>query len=121
MKDPNHSHTLAARLFAAALLLLPGLSAAPAQTAVEAWVRRYSQSVDTYNAAQKVVTDSAGNVIVAGRTTPNGIAVNDFLIIKYSGAGVLLWSNRYNGPANSDDVVSAMAVDGGGNLIVTLT
>jgi len=47
-----------------------------------------------------VVTDNAGNVIVAGHTD-DGITGGDMLVIKYSGAGVLLWTNRYNGPANS--------------------
>jgi hypothetical protein len=30
-----------------------------------------------------------------------------------------LWTNRYNGPANGDDYPIAVAVDGGGNVVVT--
>jgi hypothetical protein len=37
----------------------------------------------------------------------------------YSGAGVPLWTNRYNGPGNGDDQAIAAAVDGSGNVIVT--
>src|SRR6185503_5865056 len=36
-----------------------------------------------------------------------------------SNAGVPLWTNLYNGPANSDDFVTAIAVDSGGNVFVT--
>ena len=99
-------------------LWLTALSAAPAQAAVEAWVRRYSHTADSTDYAQKVVTDNAGNVIVAGYTD-DGSTGDDFLIIKYSGAGVPLWTNRYNGPGNSGDQAYAVAVDGSGNAFVT--
>jgi hypothetical protein len=39
--------------------------------------------------------------------------------IKYSSAGVPLWTNRYNGPGNSTDAAAAVAVDHRGNVIVT--
>ena len=43
----------------------------------------------------------------------------DYATIKYSSAGVPLWTNRYNGPGNGDDYASAVAVDGSNNVIVT--
>jgi hypothetical protein len=66
----------------------------------------------------KVATDNAGNVIVAGLTTDVMGGV-DLLVIKYSGAGVPLWTNRYNGPGNGDDGAQSLAVDGDGNVLVT--
>jgi len=87
-----------------------------ADTAVQAWVQRYSHVADSEDGAQKVVTDHAGNVIVAGKTDER-ITGPDMLVIKYSGAGVALWTNRYNGPGNSH--VNALAVDGSGNVFVT--
>src|SRR5258706_357456 len=92
---------------------------AQGETAAEAWVRRYSfEGVSSDDRASKVVTDSSGNVIVAGYTD-NKTTGPDMLIIKYSGAGVPLWTNRYNGPGNGDDRASAMAVDSAGNVFVT--
>jgi len=42
----------------------------------------------------------------------------DFATIKYSPAGVPLWTRRYNGPANYFDVSLAIAVDSSGNVFV---
>ncbi len=93
----------------------------PAQAAVtEAWVQRYGSEAGSEDRAYKVVTDAAGNVIVAGATTHNQAGSgSDMLIIKYSGSGVPLWTNRYNGPANGYHQAYAVAVDASGNVFVT--
>jgi len=85
---------------------------------MEAWAQRYSNGVDSTNQASKVITDSSGNVIIAGSTDERRAGL-DMLVIKYSSTGVPLWTNRYNGPGNRDDVAQALAVDGGGNVFVT--
>src|SRR5438128_7507407 len=102
----------------AAALWLMALSAAAAPSGVELWVQRYSHPADSSDVAQKVVTDNAGNVIVAG-SSDDQITGRDFLIIKYSGAGLPLWTNRYNGPGNCDDQATAVAVDRSGKVLVT--
>jgi hypothetical protein len=101
-----------------AALWLIALSVVPSQSAVESWVRRYSHPADSSDEAQKIVTDAAGNVVVVGSTDDN-ISGKDFLIIKYSGAGVPLWTNRYDGPSSLDDYAAGVAVDGSGNVFVT--
>ena len=45
--------------------------------------------------------------------------MDDYATIKYSSAGVPLWTNRYNGLGNSGDFAHAVAVDGSNNVIVT--
>jgi hypothetical protein len=110
-------------LMALVVLSLSLASSAHAAAPIEQWVRRYSQPISSTEQARKVVTDSVGNVIVAGHTGDIGDAgdagVADMLIIKYSGEGVPLWTNRYDGPARSTDDPTALAVDGNDNVFVT--
>jgi hypothetical protein len=61
--------------------------------------------------------DGAGNVIITG-TSGNPA---DYLTIKYSAAGMPLWTNKYNGPAGGTDFPTALAADASGNIFVTGT
>jgi outer membrane protease len=95
-----------------ALVALVGPGPAHGQTAVQAWARRFNftgASSFSIDEAQKIAVDASGNVIVAGSSNAR-ITDYDWLIIKYTGAGVPLWTNRYNGPANGEDRASAVAV-----------
>jgi hypothetical protein len=58
-----------------------------AQVGVEAWARRRITFTASPGEANNVVTDSAGNVIVTGFPAT----------IKYSGAGMPLWTNYGGG------------------------
>ena len=69
-------------------------------------------------AVSGVAVDRSNNVIVTG-SSYGMESVSDYTTIKYSGAGVPLWTNRYNGPGNNTDQAKAVAVDGGNNVIVT--
>ena len=63
-------------------------------------------------------TDSAGNVFVGGSTW-NG-SNDDMRTVKYAAAtGAVIWDKTFAGPGNGPDFVFAMAVDAGGNVIVT--
>lgn len=101
----------------------------PAQAAVtEAWVQHYGIQAASQDMAHKVVTDAAGNVIVAGSAAGQTGRSSDMVVIKYSGAGLPLWTNRYHRTASSYDSSGvsvagpvAVAVDGGGHVFVTGT
>jgi uncharacterized delta-60 repeat protein len=85
----------------------------------ETWAKTYFNS----NAAGSdygtaVAVDSFGNTFVAGGST-SGSYGSDFFTMKYDATGNLVWSARYNGPANLDDVPSAIKVDASGNVYVT--
>jgi hypothetical protein len=68
--------------------------------------------------AWAVAVDHSNNVIVTG-SSYGGRSSPDYTTIKYSSAGVPLWTNRYNGPSNGGDYAFAVAVDAGNNVIVT--
>src|SRR5207249_7832446 len=68
--------------------------------------------------ARAMALDSSGNVFVTGHSRGSGSS-NDYATVAYSNAGLPLWTNRYNGPGNSDDRAFAVAVDSRDNIFVT--
>src|SRR5262249_45820114 len=105
---------------AAAALLLICPAAARAQGGVPLWTNRYSFVSGGSSGASGIAVDGNGNVFVTGgsRRTADS-ASSDYATIKYSNAGIPLWTNRYDGPANGSDEARAIAVDTDGNVIVT--
>ena len=102
-------------LSAALLWLLPTITHAQA---IEAWVQRYNGPGNGDDGANAIAVDTNGNVYVTGSSTAaNGFS--DYTSIKYSSAGVPLWTNLYNGPADFLDEALAVAVDSSGDVIVT--
>lgn len=87
-------------------------------TGAPLWTNRYDGGTGGNDSVQALVVDGSGNVIIAGSTQGGGSS-GDYLTIKYSGAGVPLWTNRYNGPANGWDGASAIAADVDGSIVVT--
>ena len=86
--------------------------------ATEAWVQRFkAPSASAF--ATAIAVDSNANVFVTGFTTSVVGGSNDYTTINYSGSGMPLWTNRYDGPSNNDDRTAAIALDGNGNVFVT--
>jgi hypothetical protein len=112
-----NSYSISARrLLAALLCLLPALTRA--ETAVQAWVQRYNGPGNGNDNANALAVDGSNNVIVTGYSTVSG-GYYDYTTIKYSSAGMPLWTNRYNGRWNSNDSARALAVDSSNDVIVT--
>lgn len=84
---------------------------------VPLWTNFYNGPASSSARPIAVAVDSSNNVVVTGITDPDGGC--DIATIKYSNAGVPLWTNLYNGPANLADYPVAVAVDGSNNVIVT--
>ena len=72
---------------------------------------------DTNLGKNALAVDPAGNVYVTG-TTFNGLN-SDYLTVKYSPQGTILWRAVANGAGNGNDFAYAIALDAGGNVIVT--
>jgi len=81
---------------------------------VPLWSRNYDGPRNAFDQANAVAVDSSGNVFVTGYSADNGNLTIDCVTIKYSSAGVPLWTRRYDGGQGT-----ALAVDGDGNVIVT--
>jgi hypothetical protein len=67
-------------------------------------------------APHAIAVDGNGNVCVAGVADSNG---GDYLAIKYSNSGGILWTRTYNGPPGNEDIANAMALDRNGNVFLT--
>jgi len=91
---------------------------APAGGVYEAWVARYNGPANGYDEARALAVDNSGNVYVGGYSWGEGTRT-DYTTIKYNSTGHEEWVARYNGSGNYDDGVSAIAVDGSGNVYVT--
>ena len=72
-------------------------------------------------AVAAVVTDSLLNVYVAATVFEPFTFARDYHTTKLDAAGRIVWTHRFNGTGNRDDVVAAAAIDGGGTLKVTGT
>lgn len=109
---------LALQSFACLALLFVSQLLAPAQTDKQAWVQRFNETASSDDVPETMVVDVHGNVIVAGYSD-EGISRQDILLVKYSGDGFPLWTNRFKGPGNSLDHANGLAVDGSANVFVT--
>ena len=83
------------------------------------WEQRHSGTSFGADAAQGVVVDGSGNVIITGHSARQ-VGYADIYTAKYAGAdGTLLWERLYNGPAGSSDIGEDVTVDASDNVVVT--
>ncbi|MBK7254404.1 MAG: SBBP repeat-containing protein [Ignavibacteria bacterium] len=81
------------------------------------WVATYPGTGTGYNFPKKSAIDKDGNFIVAGNSdSTHGY---DYIVLKYSPSGNLIWKQRYNGTGNSYDYLIGMVLDDSGNVYVT--
>jgi hypothetical protein len=84
------------------------------------WTNRYVGAVNGWDWANAIAVDSSGRVFVTGWSAPNSNNLSSaYATVAYSNAGVPLWTNRYQGPANGYDRPHAIAVDNDDNVLVT--
>lgn len=82
------------------------------------WTNRYNGPGNSNDIGNAIAVDSEGTVFVTGSSTGSGSGF-DYATIAYSNGGVPLWTNRYNGPGNGNDIPFALALDSEGNVFVT--
>jgi uncharacterized delta-60 repeat protein len=74
------------------------------------WVTKINGTSNSDDKAYAIVTDSLGNIYVAGYTT-NASSGIDMLIAKFNSEGVQQWRVTPNGPGNSEDKAYGIVVD----------
>lgn len=84
------------------------------------WSQFYNYAVNTYERPADIIADSLGNVIVTGQgITSLSVNTNDYVTVKYDGAGNFQWASRYNGAGNNHDYAYGIALDDSLNIFVT--
>jgi hypothetical protein len=106
-------------LLHAFLLIAAGMCLHPlsihAQGGVPLWTNIHN--IGSNAAASAIVIDGSNNVIVTGSQVYDVYGDNQSSTIKYSNAGLPIWTNIYN-PFNTFSEPSAMTVDADGNVFV---
>jgi hypothetical protein len=74
------------------------------------WTNLYNGPANGTDYASAVAVDGSNNVIVTGSSSGSA-GYSEYATIKYSSAGVPLWTNLYGGPAKGNDYPVALALD----------
>jgi hypothetical protein len=64
-----------------------------ASTGITLWTNRYHGPANSWDGANAVATDTAGNVFVTGYSSGTGTSF-DFTTVSYSASGAAMWTNR---------------------------
>jgi hypothetical protein len=81
------------------------------------WAATYTGPGGGQSQGTALALDSAGNVYVTGYSPGVGSGT-DVVTLKYDSNGNQLWVQRYNGPANGDDIGTGIVLDGNGGVYV---
>ncbi len=84
----------------------------------EVWQRIYHELTVQYSLPSALELDYTGNVLVTG-SGYRAATSEDYLILKYTTDGTLVWDRKYNGEGNGDDRTVALSLDTVGNVYVT--
>ena len=87
----------------------------------ELWVDRYEGPLTDMPSRDQPVAlqlDAGGNAYVTGNSSGHH-SLSDALTVKYDADGNEVWSVRYNSPDNGSDGAADLALDDGGNILVT--
>lgn len=87
---------------------------------VQQWLSRYNGIGNGEDRAYGLVVDLSGNAYVTGYSKNTSRYDYDYVTIRYAASGGSQdWLARYDGPANSYDGASSIAIDRFGNIYVT--
>lgn len=84
------------------------------------WLKTYDY-VNEYDQGNSIEVDNNGNVYVTGQSDsdPTGFLNDDYITIKYSSNGNLIWFKRFNGTGNAIDRSVKIVLDDQNNCYIT--
>lgn len=89
-------------------------------TGTQQWVSSYTGFGSRSDTPRAIVVDAQGNSYVTGTTwTDEPVSQSNYVTLKYSPSGQIMWASMYNGPGNGADAPRDIAVDRNGNVYVT--
>jgi hypothetical protein len=84
----------------------------------QVWVKRYVGSSGGVDSGRFVdVHPGTQDILMTGFSLRSGQGY-DYLITRWNSAGTFLWSYRYNGPGNGDDMPVGQRIDSAGSVYV---
>ena len=89
-----------------------------AATGAQEWVKRYNGPGNSDDSASSVAVSPGGETVFVTGESPGVTSASDYATVAYNAAtGAQVWVKRYNGPGNSDDSASSVAVSPGGETV----
>jgi hypothetical protein len=88
-------------------------------TGATLWSKRFSGAGNNFDRPTCLAVDSSENVYVSGASFAGSANGLDFVTLKYSPSGTLLWTITYNGAASGSDVATAITLDSSDNAMVS--
>lgn len=86
---------------------------------VQQWVRYYNGASNGNDAVRDMKIDAAGNICLTGYSY-SSVSNLDYITIKYSTAGSLLWAARYIGDyLAGDNIATGITLDDSANVYIT--
>jgi hypothetical protein len=81
------------------------------------WSKTYNSTFSKNDAGTAIKIDASNNIYVAGSSEGSVTNNFDYLLLKYTSAGVLTWSNRYD-YAGLTEVPVSITIDASSNIVV---
>lgn len=82
------------------------------------WVRYYNGTYSGHDESKDVVIDNAGDIYVCG-STHSPVTGGDFLLMKYSSSGTLLWAKSYSSDGRTEDEARFIEIDKNSNIYLS--